>query len=72
MRCGANWKDSEAAKRGPQRGGGCSRGCRTYVDVQPQVVLLADVGDLVDGVERTVDGGAGRGVDEQRHVTLRM
>lgn len=38
--------------------------------MQPQVVLLANVGDLVDGVEGTVDGGACRGVDEQRHVTL--
>lgn len=55
-----------------QCGGECSKGQHTHIDMQPQVVLLADVGDLVDGVERTVDGGASRGVDEQRHVTLQM
>ena len=29
------------------------------------MVLLADVGDLLDGIERAVDGGAGGAVDEE-------
>lgn len=38
--------------------------------MQPQVVFLADVGNLVDGVERAVDRGPGGGVHKQGHVTL--
>ena len=34
----------------------------------PDVVLLADVRDLVDGVEGAVDGGARGAVDEEREV----
>ena len=39
--------------------------------MQPHVVLLTDVCDLVDGVEGAVDGGAARGVHEHRDVALR-
>lgn len=38
--------------------------------MEPQVVLLTDVGDLVDGVERTVHCGTSCGVHEQWHVAL--
>lgn len=38
--------------------------------MQPQVVLLADVGDLVDGVEGAVDRRTSGGVDEEGHATL--
>lgn len=38
--------------------------------MQPQVVFLADVGNLVDGVERAIDCGTGGGVHKEGHVTL--
>lgn len=41
-----------------------------YINVQPHLVLLADVGDLVDGVEGPLDGCAGSAVDEEGNVTL--
>lgn len=43
---------------------------KAHINMEPQVVLLADVGDLVDGVERTVHCGTGCGVHEQWHVAL--
>ena len=45
---------------------------QTYIDVQPDAVLLADVGDGLDGVERAEDGRAGRAVDEERQVALAL
>ena len=44
----------------------------THVYVEPDVVLLANVGDLRDGVEGAVDGGAGGGVDEEGQVPLAL
>ena len=44
----------------------------THVYVEPDVVLLAYVGDLRDGVEGAVDGGAGGGVDEEGQVPLAL
>lgn len=44
--------------------------CELYVDVEPEVVLLADISDLVDGIERTEDGGTSRGVDQERDFTI--
>ena len=44
----------------------------TDVDVEPDVVLFADVGDVVDGVEGAVDGGAGGAVDEEGEVALAL
>ena len=38
--------------------------------MEPEVVFLADVGDLVDGIESAEDGGAGRGVDEERDFPI--
>lgn len=38
--------------------------------MKPHVVLLADVCDLVDGVEGAVDGGAGGGVHIHGDVAL--
>lgn len=43
----------------------------THIHMQPQVVLLTDVSDLVDGVKRAIDRRTGGGVDEEGHVTLR-
>lgn len=42
----------------------------THVNMQPQVVLLTDVGDLVDGVKGAVDRRTGGGVHKEGHVTL--
>lgn len=42
----------------------------THVNVQPHLVLLANVGDLIDGVEGALDGGAGSAVDEEGNVTF--
>lgn len=42
----------------------------THVNVQPQVVLLTDVSDLVDGVKGAVDRRTSGGVHEEGHVTL--
>ena len=39
--------------------------------MQPEVVLLADVGDFVDGVESAEDGRAGRRVHEERNLAIR-
>ena len=36
------------------------------------MVLFADVGDVVDGVEGAVDGGAGGAVDEEGEVALAL
>ena len=44
----------------------------THVYVEPDVVLLANVCDLWDGVEGAVDGGAGGGVDEERQGALAL
>lgn len=57
---------------GPGRGGASSAAAalNTHIHMQPQVVLLADVGNLVDGVERAVDRGTGGGVHKEGHVTL--
>lgn len=38
--------------------------------MQPHLVLLANVGDLIDGVEGALDGGAGSAVDEEGNVTF--
>lgn len=43
---------------------------QTYVDVEPELVLVTDVGDGVDGIERSEDGGAGSGRDEERDLAL--
>lgn len=40
--------------------------------MEPQVVLLTDVSDLIDGVKCTVHGRAGCGIHEQWHVTLEI
>lgn len=42
----------------------------THVNVEPQVVLLTDVSDLIDGVKSTVHCRTSGGVHKQRHVTL--
>lgn len=55
---------------GPGGGGAGPAALNTHIHMQPQVVFLADVGDLVDGVERAVDGGTGGGVHEEGHATL--
>ena len=34
--------------------------------MEPEVVLLAYIGDFVDGIESAEDGGTGRGVDQER------
>jgi len=38
-----------------------------YVDVKPDVVLLTDVSDSVDGIVRAEHRRPARGVHEQRH-----
>ena len=40
--------------------------------MEPDVVLLANVRDGVDGVEGAIDGGARRAVDEEGQVTLAL
>ena len=40
--------------------------------MQPDVVLLTEVGDGRDGVEGAVDGGAGRAVDKEGQVTFAL
>ncbi len=42
----------------------------THINMEPQVVLLTDVSDLIDGVECTVHCGTSCGVHKQWHVTL--
>ena len=42
----------------------------TYVNVEPDAVLLTDVSDRVDGIKGSVDGGPGREVEEEGQVTL--
>lgn len=44
----------------------------THIDVQPDVILLADVSDGVDGVEGAIDGGPGRAVHEERQVAFAL
>lgn len=43
-----------------------------YVDVEPDVVSLTDVGDLVDGIKGSVDGGACCTIDKVRQVPLAL
>lgn len=38
--------------------------------MEPQVVLLTDVSDLIDGVKSTVHCRTSGGVHKQRHITL--
>ena len=45
---------------------------QTYIDVQPDAVLLADVRDGLDGVECAEDRRAGRAVHEEREVALTL
>jgi hypothetical protein len=40
----------------------------TYIDVKPDSVLLADVGDRLDGVEGAEDGGAGSATKTKFHL----
>lgn len=52
-------------------GGGEDEGAAPgAVDVEPQVVFLADGGDFVEGVEGAQDGGAGGGVDVEGGAVL--
>ena len=51
-----------AGVRAGKDGGAAPRG----VNVQPDAVLLADGREGPDGVVRAEDGGAGRGVEEER------
>ena len=44
----------------------------TYVDMEPDAVLLADVRDGVDGVEGPEDGGARGAVHEEGAAALRQ
>lgn len=44
----------------------------TYIDVHPHMVLLADVGDVHERVERAQHRRAGRRVDEERHLKIYM
>ena len=38
--------------------------------MKPDAVLLTDVGDGLDGIKGSVDGGAGRAVNKEGQVTL--
>ena len=40
--------------------------------MEPDSVLLADIGDRLDGVEGAEDGGAGGAVDEEGQVALAL
>lgn len=42
----------------------------THINMQPQVVLLTDVSDLVDGVKGAVDCRTSGGVYKEGHVAL--
>ena len=42
----------------------------TYVDVEPDAVLLTDVSNGLDGVVGAVDGRTRRAVDEERQMPL--
>ena len=42
----------------------------THVNVEPAVVLLADIGNFLDGIEGADDRGAGRRVHEEGYVAL--
>lgn len=44
---------------------------QTYIHVQPQVVLLADVGNVIDGIECSIYCGTSRRIHKQWHVTLK-
>ena len=45
---------------------------KTYVDVEPDAVLFTDVGNGLNGVKGSEDGGAGGAVDEEGKVTLAL
>lgn len=42
----------------------------SYVHVKPHVVLLTDVCNLIDGIERSIDRGAGGGIHKHWHISL--
>ena len=42
----------------------------SYIDVEPDAVLLTDVGDGLDGIKGSIDGSAGRAVNKEGQVTL--
>ena len=44
----------------------------TYVDVEPNVVFFAYVGDGVDGVERPVDGRTGGAIHKEGQMTFAL
>lgn len=41
-----------------------------YIHMEPHVVFLADVCDVVDGIKRSVHRSTGCGVHKERNVTL--
>lgn len=66
----APWRTKWVETGGDGADTAAAASANTHVNMQPQVVLLADVGDLVDGVEGAVDRGTSGGVHEERHVAL--
>jgi len=42
----------------------------TYIDVEPETVFLAEVGERVEGVEGAEDGGAGGGDHDEGSLLL--